>query len=127
VDIDTGVAVVNPGSTTARVTYTLRDTAGATISMGHGVLAAGSHFARFVDQLQEVASDFNLPPDFQFSTGFGSLEISSDQRLSILALRQMINQRDEALLTTTPTADLSQPLRSAPIYFPQFVDGGAGT
>jgi photosystem II stability/assembly factor-like uncharacterized protein len=124
VDIDTGVAVVNPGSATARVTYTLRDNAGTTISMGHGMVAAGGHFAKFVDQLKDVASDFNLPPDFQFSTGFGSLEISSDQRLSILALRQIINQRDEALLTTTPTADLSQPLRSTPIYFPQFVDGG---
>jgi photosystem II stability/assembly factor-like uncharacterized protein len=124
VDIDTGVALVNSGSATARVTYTLRDTAGTAISMVHGMVAAGGHLAKFVDQLKDVASDFNLPPDFQFSAGFGSLEISSDQRPSILALRQIINQRDEALLTTTPTADLSQPLRSTPIYFPRFVDGG---
>jgi hypothetical protein len=34
------------------------------------------------------------------------------------------NQRHEALFTTTPIADLAQPLNHSPIYFPQFVDGG---
>jgi hypothetical protein len=127
IDIDTGIAVVNYGSETANITYTLRNVKGARITGGRGTLAAGAHFAKFIDQLKEVASGFNLPPDFPTSTGFGSLEISSDQPLSVVALRETLNQRHDPLVTTTPIADLTQPLATEPIYFPQFVDGGGYT
>ncbi len=127
VDINTGIAVVNRGSGTANVTYLLRDVLGATLSSGHGTIAAGAHFAKFIDQLKDVASDFDLPSDFQSTIQFGSLEISSDQPLSIVALRMTTNQRNEVLFTTTPTADLTQSLTSTPMYFPQFADGGGYT
>ena len=127
IDIDTGIAIVNTGAATANISYTLRDVTGAPISTGHGIVASGAHFAKFIDQLKEVAPDFSLPPNFPTSTGFGSLEILSDQPLSVLALRQTTNQRKEALFTTTPIADLSQPLAKNPLYFPQFVDGGGYT
>jgi hypothetical protein len=128
VDIYTGIAVVNPGDTLANVTYTLHDISGTTITVGNGTVAAGAHFAKFIDQFKnEIAPDFNLPADFQTNTRFGSLEIASDQPLAVLALRMTINQRGEALLTTTPTADLTMPLNSDDAYFPQFVDGGGYT
>jgi hypothetical protein len=127
VDIDTGIAVVNFGSETADVVYALHSLGGTRITSARGTLPPGAHFARFIDQLKEVASGFNLPQDFPTSTGFGSLEISSDQPLSVVALREILNQRHEALFTTTPIADLTQPLRTDPIYFPQFVDGGGYT
>jgi hypothetical protein len=118
---------VNYGSEAANITYTLSDTNGARIASGRGTLAAGAHFAKFIDKLKEVASGFNLPQDFPTSTGFGSLEILSDQPVSVVALRETINQRHEALATTTPIADLTQPPATDPIYFPQFVDGGGYT
>jgi len=127
IDIDTGIAVVNYGSALASITYTLRDVRGITLSNGHGTLAAGTHFAKFIGQLKDVAPDFNLPSGFQTGIQFASLEISSDQPLSILALRMTINQRKEVLYTTTPTADLTLPPENAPIYFPQFADGGGNT
>jgi photosystem II stability/assembly factor-like uncharacterized protein len=127
VDIDTGIAIVNYGSETANIIYTLRNVKGARITGGRGTLAAGAHFARFVDQMKEVASGFNLPADFQTTTGFGSLEISSDQPVSVVALRETLNQRHDPLVTTTPIADLSQTVGTDPIYFPQFVDGGGYT
>jgi sugar lactone lactonase YvrE len=127
VNIDTGIAVVNYGSATANLTYTLRNTAGATIATGHGTLAAGAHFATFIDQLSAVAPDFVLPANFQTATQFASLEISSDQPVSVLALRMTINQRGEALFTTTPTADLTKTAASGVIFFPQFADGGGYT
>ncbi len=114
VDIDTGISVVNYGSTTANVTYTLHNVKGTHIASGRGIVAAGA----------QVASGFNLPPGFQTGAGFGSLEISSDQPVSIVALRETINQRNEVLFTTTPIADLAQPLAADQIYFPQFADGG---
>jgi virginiamycin B lyase len=128
VNINTGIAVVNYGFATANVTYTLRDLSGNPLSTGHGTIAAGNHFACFIDGLaNDVAPDFNLPADFQSNKQFGTLEISSDQPLSILALRGTNNQRNDFLITTTPIADLSKPSGSSPIYFPQFVDGGGYT
>jgi sugar lactone lactonase YvrE len=127
VNIDTGIAVVNYGSASANLTYTLRNVAGTTLSTGHGILAAGAHFATFIDLLNAVAPDFVLPLNFQTATQFASLEISSDQLISVLALRMTTNQRNEALFTTTPTADLTKPTTNAVIFFPQFADGGGYT
>ncbi len=126
IDIDTGIAVVNPGPVNADVTYTLRDSSGNAITTGHGVVAAGAHFACFIDQLnaRAAAPDFNLPADFPIATQFGSLEISSSQPLSILGLRGTVNQRSEFFMTTTPVADLRNPPSSGSLYFPQFADGG---
>jgi subtilisin family serine protease len=123
-DIDTGLALVNRGSAPAHVTYTLRDRAGAVIAASHGSLIVGAHFARFIDQLKEMAPDFNIPGDFPTAIQFGSLEVASDQPLSVLALRLTVNQRRETLLTSTPVADLTKPSAALPLYFPQFVDGG---
>jgi hypothetical protein len=124
IDIGTGLAIVNQGSRAAGVTYTLRDAAGTKIGEGHGEISAGIHFAKFVDQLHDVAPDFRMPANFPMETHFGSLDIRSDQPVSILALRLTLNQRNEALLTTTPLADLTSLPEDAPLYFPQFVDGG---
>jgi sugar lactone lactonase YvrE len=127
VNIDTGIAVVNYGSATANLTYTLRNVAGGTLATGHGTLAAGAHFATFIDQLNAVAPDFVLPANFETATQFASLEISSDQLVSVLALRMTTNQRNEALFTTTPTADLTKAATNSVISFPQFADGGGYT
>jgi hypothetical protein len=127
IDINTGIAVANSGYSSAHITYTLRNISGGTISIGHGTLNPRAHFAKFIHQLDDVASDFLLPSDFQTSTWFASLEISSDQPLSIVALRLANNQRNDPLFTTTPIADLTQPLTNDVIYFPQLVDGGGYT
>jgi len=124
VDIDTGIAIVNYSSATANITYTLRNVKGTRIAGGRGTLAAGAHFAKFIDQLKEVAPGFNLPPDFPTGTGFGSLEISSDQPVSVVALRETLNQRHDPLVTTTPIADLTQSVTADPIYFPSLSTAG---
>jgi hypothetical protein len=41
-----------------------------------------------------------------------------------VALRLTINQRNETLLTSTPSADMTRAPARTPVYFPQFVDGG---
>lgn len=124
VDIYTGVAVVNRGAASANVTYTLRDGGGTTLSVGHGNVTSGSHLAKFIHQLNEVAPDFNIPANFATNVQFGSLEIGSDQPLSVLALRLTVNQRGDLLFTSTPVADLTQSVGNASFYFPQIADGG---
>jgi hypothetical protein len=127
VDINTGIAIVNPGPAPANVVYTLRDRDGANLAVGHGTISASMHFAKFIDQLSEVAPDFKLPSNFQSNVQFGSLEVSSDNPLSVLALRGTVNQRNEFLMTTTPTADFTQSLGYDSVYFPHFADGGGYT
>ncbi len=124
IDVDTGIAVVNCSDTAANVTYTLHDVNGSFITGGTGTIPAGHHFARFIDQLDEIASGFALPSGFKKEIQFASLEINSDQFLSILALRMTANQKNDILYTTTPVADLNQSLTADPIYFAQFADGG---
>jgi hypothetical protein len=123
VDINTGIGLVNCGSVTANITFTLRNVDGFAIATGHGTLAAGNQVAKFINQLSDVASDFGLPANFQFAT----LDIAGDQPLSVLALRITMNQRGEPLFTTTPVADLNQSATSSPIFFPQLADGGGFT
>jgi photosystem II stability/assembly factor-like uncharacterized protein len=128
VNVNTGIAVVNSGLFPANVTYTLRDFRGATLSVGRGTMAAGEYFACFINQLRETAAaDFEFPLDFQDTVQFGSLEINSDQPVSVLGLRGTNNQRNDFLLTTTPIADLTLSQTNTPAYFPQFADGGGNT
>jgi sugar lactone lactonase YvrE len=134
VDFNTGIAVVNHGSDTARVTYTLRNASGSTLAIGHGTIAAGQHISCFIDQLKDVASDFNLPENFRTAIQFGTLDVTSEQSLfalpqplSVLSLRGTTNQRQQFIITTAPVADLTQSTGSGPAYFAQFADGGGYT
>jgi hypothetical protein len=128
VDINTGIAVVNYGAATANVTYTLKNSTGNTIAIGHGTIAAGRHLSCFIDQLKEAAApDFILPADFQTAIQFGALDITSDQPLSVISLRGTSNQKQHFIITTTPVADLTRSPGHDPIYFAQFADGGGYT
>jgi hypothetical protein len=129
IDVNTGIAVVNPGTATAHVIYTLRGMNGNSLASGTGTIAGGAHFARFINALVDEAPDFQLPSDFATNTDlqFGSLQITSDQPIAVLALRGIFSQADEFLMTTTPLADLTRTLNSDPAYFPRFLDGGGYT
>jgi hypothetical protein len=123
IDISTGLAIANRGTSSASLTYTLRDRSGQTLATGHGTLPQGAHRARFIQQLIDIAPDFIIPPNFSTSILYGSLEIGSSQPVSVLGLRLTNNQRGETLLTSTVVADLSRPASTSPVYFPQLADG----
>jgi hypothetical protein len=123
VDVNTGIALASPGGGSANVTLTLRDAFGNILSSGQGVLADGAHIARFIDQMSDIAPNFALPANFSTTAGFGSLEITSNRALSVVALRMTMNQRGEILYTTTPGAPFGRSSANA-LYLPQMVDGG---
>ena len=124
ITVDTGVAIVNRGGATATITFSLRDVTGTTLlATGQASMAPGSHVAKFVTQLQDLAPGFALPANFTTVTQFGTLEISSTQPLSILGLRQTTNQRNNSLFTSTPIADLTRAAPTGKVFFPQFADG----
>jgi hypothetical protein len=116
----TGFAAVNPNATAANLNLRLRASDGSLLAQGVIQLAAGHHMAKFLDQL---VPDFVLPAGF-VADGQGSLEITSDQPVSVLALRLTINQRSDLLLTSTPIADLEKAAPGGMLAFPQIADGG---
>jgi thermitase len=126
-DINTGLAIVNRNAGKATITYRLRNKEGEIIASGTGSLEGGAHLAKFVDQLKDIATGFDVPAGFQTGIQFGSLDVTSDQPVSIVALRLTSNQDGEPLLTSTPTADLTNAPIVQPLYFAHFVDGGGYT
>jgi len=116
----TGFAAVNPNPATANLTLRLRDRSGALVAQGIIRMAPGEHIAKFLDQF---APDFVPPVEFM-NNGLGYLEVTSDQPVSVLALRLTRNQRGDILLTSTPIADLTQSLSGGVLSFPQIADGG---
>lgn len=124
---DTGFAIVNPGTVAADLKFTLRDVMGKDLASGRASLLGKAHRALFIDQLSQWALDFVFPNDFATVYRFGSLEISSSQPVSIVALRLTTNQRGETLITTTPTADLTVPAGTQRLFFPQVADGNGFT
>jgi spore coat protein CotH len=124
INLSTGIALTNTGSTTAGITYTLRDVYGLPLASGTGTLGAGSQAVRYIHQLDQIASGFTLPGNFATDIGFGSLEIESDQPLAVMAVRMTNNQRNDSLLTNMSVADLTKPASTTPVYFPQIADGG---
>jgi hypothetical protein len=80
-----------------------------------------------VSDLRSFAPDFDLPANFATETQFGSLELESDQPISMMALRLTFNQRSELLFTSTPVADLTVAENPGVVYFPHFADGGGFT
>jgi len=60
-------------------------------------------------------------------SGFtGVADLTSSSPFAPLTLRSLTNGRGDFLLTTFPTADLTQPAPT-PIVFPQIADGGGYT
>jgi hypothetical protein len=127
VNIDTGLALVNRGTGPATINFTLRDLNGQVLSMGTGSLARDAHVAKYLWELPAMVSGFSIPTSFATETRYGTLELGSDQPLSVVALRLTTNQRGEMLMTSTPVADLRRPLSTAPTYFAEFIDGGGYT
>ncbi len=120
INILTGFAAVNLNAVEANLTLRLRDGNGAAVAQGVIRLAPGAHMAKFLDQL---APDFVLPAGF-INNGLGSLEITSAQPVSVLALRLTTNQRGDLLITSTPIADLAKTPTKEALSFPQIADGG---
>ena len=114
----TGIALVNPSSSDASVSFTLRDSKGAKVDSRSQSLKAGNHLATFVNQIF-------APLPSSFSTG--SLSFDSDQKLAAIALRQNSNAHGEPLYSTLPVIDLSASSSSQPLLFPQIAAGGGYT
>lgn len=113
VGTSTGVAIANPASQSAEVTFRLLDRYGALLDTATRTVAARNHVARFAHELFPGLSN-------SFT---GLIEISSNQAAAVIALRLTGNSRGEQVLTTLPVADLTRLTSATSMTFPHVVNG----
>jgi hypothetical protein len=115
--VRSGLAIANPNSESAVVSFTFTDENGRDVSSSSANIDANGQIAAYLNE-----NPFNGPSAFS-----GSFTFSSTKPVAVVALREFSNERAEALLTTLPVADLGASSSSAATVFPQFADGGDWT
>jgi Glycoside hydrolase 123 N-terminal domain/Glycoside hydrolase 123, catalytic domain len=111
--VNTGLALANPNETGATVSFSYTDRYGTDSSSGSLTIPPHGQVSRFLDE-----APFRLS-----RPSMGSLSFSSNVPVAAIALRALVNERSEFLMTTLPIAnpDLQSP---ATAFFPHFADGG---
>ena len=117
--LNTGIAVANPNDADAIITFEVRNTAGTIVKEGNFTLKANRQRAAFLD-----GDPFLAPSQVQ-----GTLNLSSNVPVSVVALRSFYNERvpAEFLMTTLPVVDTSLPAGAGTQYIPHFADGAGFT
>lgn len=113
-DIKTGVTIINLGAGDAHLQLVLRGKNGRSLSSKSLDIRQNAHKAEFLDQLFEIPGDF----------GLGTLEVHSDQPVSVFPLRLTMEESGGMLLSTPPVVDKTKPATSGSVYFPQMSFGG---
>jgi hypothetical protein len=112
--IDTGLAITNPGAQDAVVNFSFTDANGGTFGSGTTTIPAGQQIAKFLNE-----TPFNGGNLIQ-----GTFTFSSSVPVTVIALRSLVNERGDFLITTLPVVDLSSSVGSSVVLLPQFANGG---
>ncbi len=112
--VNTGLAIANPNSQTANLTFYFTNTAGADSVAGSTTIPANGQIAKFLNE-----APFSGGSSLQ-----GSFSFTSDVSVSVIALRGLTNERGEFLITTLPVADLSAATSAEAASLSHFADGG---
>ena len=114
--VTTGLAIANPGTTDAVITYYFSDQTRSSFDSGTTTIPPGGQVARFLNE-----APFNGASSID-----GTFTFSSDVPVAAVALRGRTNGRGEFLLTTLPVGPLTAATAEV-VYFPHFADGGGWT
>ena len=116
--INTGLAIANPNNQSATITFTLVNSAGATVKSDSRTLGPNSQVAGFLNE-----APYSVANGFQ-----GTLSFTSTVPVGVIALRSLINERSDFLITTLPVIDLSKGASNGTQVVPHFAVGdGWGT
>jgi hypothetical protein len=119
--IQTGVAIANPGASTASVVFELSSLSGTSTGLTGSInVPATGQTAIFLNQIPGFAA---LPNPFQ---GVLRVSTASSAGISVTGIRGRYNERGDFLVTTTQPADESHPPAGTQ-FFPHFADGGGYT
>lgn len=114
--VNTGIAIANPNSQDAAISFFFTDLNGQNFGSGTTTIPAGSQRARFLTE-----PPFNGGASLQ-----GTLTLTSSVPVTVIALRGFTNERKEFLMTTLPVAGISSSSTGLAVL-PHFADGGGWT
>jgi hypothetical protein len=96
------------------VSFFFTDANGQDVLAGTANIPANGQIAGFLDE-----APFNGSSSFS-----GSLTFSSSRPVAAVALRGLLNERSDFLITTLPVVELGTETSTASAVFPDFADGG---
>jgi hypothetical protein len=114
--VNTGVAIANPNPLPVSINFYITRVDGTASASSTTTIPASGQIATFLDQ-----GPFNVVAPF-----IGTFTFSSSAPVSVIALRGLVNERSEFLITTLPVVDLAAPTGQS-LMFPHFADGGGWT
>jgi Copper type II ascorbate-dependent monooxygenase, C-terminal domain len=115
--VRSGVAIANPNSEPAVVSFTFTDENGNDVYSSSATIGAN----------EQVAAFLNEKPFYGPATFSGSFTFTSSKAVAAVALRGVVNERSNFLMTTLPVVDLSSSTSTTAAVFPHFADGGGWT
>jgi hypothetical protein len=110
---NTGIAILNPNDVPVRISYTMLRPDGSRLYQNSFDLAAGQQLSRFVDEFPIFGGGSEIA---------GTLTFTTSSPVSVIALRGLVNERSEFLMSTLPVTNLAL-RRDQPVIFPHAVDG----
>ncbi len=113
--VRTGIAIANPNNTSATITFYFTDKDGVNSGGGTTTIPPDQQIAAFLNQ-----APFNGATTAQIFT------FSSSVPVGAVALRGLVNERSDFLMTTLPIAPIVS-TSSSPIVVPHFAAGGGWT
>ena len=113
--VNTGIAIANPNAQAVTVNFYFTDASGNDFGFGMTTIGAGRQIAAFLNE-----APFSVAGNVQ-----GTFTFASTALVSAIALRGVVNERGEFLLTTLPVTDLSSLNGKQTIS--HFADGGGWT
>ena len=111
--INTGFAVMNPSSASVVVSFNFTDQAGNDLGQNSFTLAANAHIARFLSE-----APFGLRSGF-----IGTLTFNSSAPVAVTAVRTLVNERSQFLMTAQPVVTLPDDISVGPVLLAHFADG----
>src|SRR5262245_20091181 len=112
--VDTGLAIANPNNQNVTLTFYYTDSAGVNSATNTTTLLPNSQLAKFLTQ-----APFNSGPSVN-----GTFTFTASAPVAAVALRGLMNERAEFLITTLPMVDLAAPPVTDTLLFPHYAEGG---
>ncbi len=116
--VNTGLAIANPGTSTATINFFFTNASGADFGSGSTTIPAGGQLAKFLNE-----TPFSGGSNVQ-----GTFSFTSTLPVSVIALRGFTNEvRNDFLITTLPVIDTSAAAGTGTQILPHFANGGGWT
>jgi hypothetical protein len=117
--VNTGIALANPGSQAASVSFYFADSTGTNFADSSITIPANSQIAAFLNEAPFLSPTFSARPIADART----FTFSSSVPISAAAVRTRLNERGEFMMSALPVADLSASSTAA-TSIPHMADGG---